>query len=1710
MVATIYRLGSIEYYLPGPSGGATSTPATGPTSERDQIAYYLDAPDEAPGTWVSYGRFVRDGTAVEPVDMRRLAAGFDPRTGESLVQRNVAKRMAGYDLQLAAPKSVSVLWAVGTGAQRNLIEAAQAKAVRSALDMVMSEGLIETRRGKGGLVRERALELAIATFPHRTNREAEPQIHTHCIILNACVRENGTTGSIDNPKLMFHKLAVGAAYRAALARELGRIGVTTEADRRYRFGFQVKNVPDALCSAQSTRRRQIEVALAEQGITSAESGRLADIAAKGTRKGKRALSRDPDVLRKRWHDLAEELGIDQDAIWDEALGEEACLDEADPDIGPHTDPSLGVGFGPDPRPDDRGGRARIAVDGGADRHRRIAGSVADMCVSPDSAVVDRIVMMAIDDLAEQEAVLERRHVLRAALERAERQSPVQVGYEDVARAIERLVGAGDFAWIGTNERGAVYATPTAIATERRMLRAAMERQNERVFFAEAEIAEAVGGVELSEQQRTAIRHALGPDGVVVIEGRPGAGKSFAQGPVAAAARQAGYQVHAIAPTWRATEVLRRDTKVAAEHARALAGFVARLDPAHADPLRLDERSLVILDEASMLGLRDATRLLEAARDTGAKVILTGDTRQLTGVGRGGGDALGSLASALGRSVLSEVRRQAVPWQRAASEAAAYGDMGAALDAYAARGNVVLVADRADAVAAMAADYVAALTDRPDRTVMMVGRRNVDVRDLNTAARQGLRASGYLSGPDHVVASSPRWAEGRAETLALAVNDRIVFNEEVGIGETILRTNSVARIAALDGGAGARDPLVTVNTEAGEAVTARWTAFVGYRAAAARDGPPRVQHAYALNANMAQGETVDRAFVLGHGLRSRSALVAMTRHREGCRIYLDRERLDVAGEPVRAVGLSPDGHLIAHDAPAPEMAAADAAGAALELVRDRVPGAGGGTGGVDPAAGRGADGDDRGALEPGGLSRYVAAQAKLWMKPETRENPSDYLVSDRQSLLRWIGLDEVGLRPQPMEEWFSPAAPVALPLKITPAPTPPESRFGWPLRPEALVGARPAWVDRLEDMVARFDRQAVRRVVEGRVCLRGEVGGLPGVIETIRQASLRTGALIDQIAGMIPKADHLGAMATQLVTTLRIGTRDDFDRRRIWLPAIRPDPAIDSEAAKKACIESDPILIRASNDLMALLDETYVLPRVALSRLLHLEAKAGNAEAAVQSLGTGGPRSLWSLARWPRSFFGSGIEPNSEAARRNGPAIAKALASWRELEKTSLQRIAIEIRRPSQQAAAIVDEVTRLGVRPSWGYLSDSNRFQMSRSALAGLASRVETIWESMRLAPGLYAELIHLNQAIEERLTISGVKRIIAESAEREDVHWRDCSLPIVAAARLAGTIRSAVDLDRFAQTLRIEVEPDRCVRVARYLPSRAGNRAEWHDLMRCVLSMMKVDPGSAVTMGPAPTTAQRNIIEAWHRIGTLDDAQGRIDLFMSRAEMGLSDSRLARVEFELPMLPENFDWDRNPAAEVTMLARCIRIAQELTAAYPGVNREIADKLSALLSQEAAEEQRCAELMASFPFEPRQAKPATMALWNADIFSRAWRKRRPLDEDQVQGDIIMRWARVLVAGDAPDLRRFKASALKAMPWQRIREIALQNPLIWDRCAETARAKLVCAVSVIGTAQAIHDAHPEEAKRARRKIKAEQMRELLDDIRYRPDLRPRPRSRPRFR
>jgi len=97
---------------------------------------------------------------------------------------------------------------------------------------------------------------------------------------------------------------------------------------------------------------------------------------------------------------------------------------------------------------------------------------------------------------------------------------------------------------------------------------------------------------------------------------------------------------------------------------------------------IDANTLIVVDETGLAGVRDLEMVLSVAHDAHAKVVCLGERRQLQAVP--GGSALKAIADVIRRgAVLSQVRRQTVEWQRAASIVMARGDSAAGLRAQAA-------------------------------------------------------------------------------------------------------------------------------------------------------------------------------------------------------------------------------------------------------------------------------------------------------------------------------------------------------------------------------------------------------------------------------------------------------------------------------------------------------------------------------------------------------------------------------------------------------------------------------------------------------------------------------------------------------------------------------------------------------------------------------------------------------------------------------------------------------------------------------------------------------------------------------------------------------------------------------------------------------------------------------------------------------------------
>ena len=140
---------------------------------------YYTGSGEAPGTWTGSGCAELElAGVVDAQDLRALLAGVAP-DGRRLAAAN--RRVPGFDLTFSAPKSVSLLYALGGPEVARAVVAAHDAAAAAALGYLEREACW-VRRGRNGVEQVRASGFVAAGFRHRTSRAGDPQLHTHVVV----------------------------------------------------------------------------------------------------------------------------------------------------------------------------------------------------------------------------------------------------------------------------------------------------------------------------------------------------------------------------------------------------------------------------------------------------------------------------------------------------------------------------------------------------------------------------------------------------------------------------------------------------------------------------------------------------------------------------------------------------------------------------------------------------------------------------------------------------------------------------------------------------------------------------------------------------------------------------------------------------------------------------------------------------------------------------------------------------------------------------------------------------------------------------------------------------------------------------------------------------------------------------------------------------------------------------------------------------------------------------------------------------------------------------------------------------------------------------------------------------------------------------------------------------------------------------------------
>jgi conjugative relaxase-like TrwC/TraI family protein len=117
-------------------------------------------------------------------------AGTDPATGRLLGSRHTERTVRGYDVTCSAPKSVSVLFAVGDDSVRHQTAAAHDAAVAAVVDWIDRHAHCRFRINGQVCVFD-ADGITAAVFRQHTSRALDPQLHSHVVILNRVRARDG-------------------------------------------------------------------------------------------------------------------------------------------------------------------------------------------------------------------------------------------------------------------------------------------------------------------------------------------------------------------------------------------------------------------------------------------------------------------------------------------------------------------------------------------------------------------------------------------------------------------------------------------------------------------------------------------------------------------------------------------------------------------------------------------------------------------------------------------------------------------------------------------------------------------------------------------------------------------------------------------------------------------------------------------------------------------------------------------------------------------------------------------------------------------------------------------------------------------------------------------------------------------------------------------------------------------------------------------------------------------------------------------------------------------------------------------------------------------------------------------------------------------------------------------------------------------------------
>jgi conjugative relaxase-like TrwC/TraI family protein len=315
--------------------------------------------------------------------------------------------------------------------------------------------------------------------------------------------------------------------------------------------------------------------------------------------------------------------------------------------------------------------------------------------------------------------------------------------ESSPEAVKRAFNENDEILRAEENLRRFVTTRDALREEKQLITAANRSKNKfRPIHKDYQVQNSL----LGEQQQRAVRHALSStDGVIIIKGKAGTGKTTLMTEVKLGIEASGKRIYAFAPSSEASRGVQRSEGF--EDAETVA--MLTLDKTRHAQFK---NQVIWVDEAGMLSNSDANRILSIAEAQSARVIFSGDDKQHSSIERG--DALRILQKEAGIKpvTVDKIQRQRQTLYREAVELLSSRKREKAFKKLDDMGAIHEIANSSERIEAIAEDYhrstYAHSAKAPVRNVLVIAPTHAEGDAVSERIRSRLKEAALIGSSEY--------------------------------------------------------------------------------------------------------------------------------------------------------------------------------------------------------------------------------------------------------------------------------------------------------------------------------------------------------------------------------------------------------------------------------------------------------------------------------------------------------------------------------------------------------------------------------------------------------------------------------------------------------------------------------------------------------------------------------------------------------------------------------------------------------------------------------------------------------------------------------------------------------------------------------------------------------------------------------------------------